>query len=184
MESPVWIPIGSMFSIEQMMIILSFLSRNSSSSYSFHPSSALSIITSWIGEISSPRLNAVSNSSSLWTKVAPAPPRVNEARTQSGNPNSWAVSLPRKNDLAILEGAIGISIVSMSWRNSSRSSVILIAAISTPTMATLFSSQTPCLSASIHKFNAVWPPIVGKTASISGCFCRISSILSTSKGFK
>ena len=165
-------------------MMLSFLSRSSSSSYSFQPSNALSIITSWIGEISKPRLSAVSNSSSVCTNVAPAPPSVNEARTQSGKPNCWAVSLPRKNDFAILEGAIGISMVSISARNSSRSSVILIASISTPIISTLCSLQTPCLSASIHKFNAVWPPIVGNTASISGCFRRISSILSTDSGFK
>ena len=36
-ESPVWMPIGSRFSIEQMMTTLSFLSRITSSSYSFQP---------------------------------------------------------------------------------------------------------------------------------------------------
>ena len=37
-ESPVWMPIGSRFSIEQMMMQLSFLSRTTSISYSFQPS--------------------------------------------------------------------------------------------------------------------------------------------------
>jgi hypothetical protein len=36
-ESPVWTPIGSKFSIEQMMTTLSALSRITSSSYSFQP---------------------------------------------------------------------------------------------------------------------------------------------------
>ena len=36
-ESPVWMPIGSTFSIEQMMIQLSALSLTTSISYSFHP---------------------------------------------------------------------------------------------------------------------------------------------------
>jgi hypothetical protein len=36
-ESPVWTPIGSKFSIEQTMTQLSFLSRITSSSYSFQP---------------------------------------------------------------------------------------------------------------------------------------------------
>ena len=183
-ESPVWIPIGSMFSIEQMMMMLSFLSRSNSSSYSFHPSRALSIITSWIGLISSPRLRAVSNSSSVCTKVAPAPPRVNEARTQSGKPNSWAVSFPRKKLFAIRDGAIGTSISSINLRNSSLSSVMLIASISTPIILTPFSSQMPCLSASIHRFNAVCPPIVGRTTSISGCVFKISSMLSTVSGLR
>src|SRR5229473_2291360 len=37
MESPVCTPMGSKFSIEQMMMTLSFRSRITSSSYSFHP---------------------------------------------------------------------------------------------------------------------------------------------------
>ena len=37
-ESPVWTPIGSTFSIEQMMMQLSALSRTTSISYSFRPS--------------------------------------------------------------------------------------------------------------------------------------------------
>ncbi len=37
MESPVWIPIGSTFSMEQTMTTLSFRSRITSSSNSFHP---------------------------------------------------------------------------------------------------------------------------------------------------
>ena len=63
MLSPVWIPMGSKFSIEQTMVTLSFESRNSSSSNSFHPSKALSIITSWIGLKCSPRCNLSSKAS-------------------------------------------------------------------------------------------------------------------------
>src|SRR5690606_40894422 len=37
MESPVWMPIGSKFSMEQMMITFPLLSLKSSSSYSFQP---------------------------------------------------------------------------------------------------------------------------------------------------
>ena len=46
MLSPVWMPIGSKFSMEQTMVTLSLESRRSSSSNSFQPNSALSIITS------------------------------------------------------------------------------------------------------------------------------------------
>ena len=46
MESPVWTPIGSMFSIEQTMMQLSALSRTTSISYSFQPSTLSSISTS------------------------------------------------------------------------------------------------------------------------------------------
>ena len=65
MESPVWMPIGSIFSMVQIITTLSFLSRSSSSSYSFHPIIALSIITSCMGEISKPCDSSSSKSSSL-----------------------------------------------------------------------------------------------------------------------
>ena len=65
MESPVWMPIGSRFSIEQMMMQLSFLSRTTSISYSFQPSTLSSISTSLVGEASMPRSTMSMNSSLL-----------------------------------------------------------------------------------------------------------------------
>ncbi len=56
-ESPVWTPIGSKFSIEQMITTLSSTSRITSISYSFQPMIDSSISTSWMGESSSPRLH-------------------------------------------------------------------------------------------------------------------------------
>ena len=64
-ESPVWMPIGSRFSIEQMMMQLSFLSRTTSISYSFQPSTLSSISTSLVGEASMPRSTMSMNSSLL-----------------------------------------------------------------------------------------------------------------------
>ena len=61
-ESPVWTPIGSMFSIEQTMMQLSFLSRTTSISYSFQPSTLSSIRTSLVGEASMPRSKISMNS--------------------------------------------------------------------------------------------------------------------------
>ena len=87
MESPVCIPIGSIFSIEQMMTTLSLASLSNSSSYSFHPISALSIITSCIGEVSNPLVSNSSKSFSSYTKDAPVPPNVNEALITRGKPN-------------------------------------------------------------------------------------------------
>src|ERR1700722_5697843 len=54
-ESPVWTPIGSTFSIEQMMTALSFLSRITSISNSFHPITDCSINTSVTGEAPPPQ---------------------------------------------------------------------------------------------------------------------------------
>ncbi len=49
-ESPVWIPIGSKFSIEQTMMQLSFLSRTTSISNSFQPITDSSSSTSPVGD--------------------------------------------------------------------------------------------------------------------------------------
>ncbi len=62
MESPVCTPIGSRFSIEQMMMQLSFLSRTTSISNSFHPNTLSSIRTSSVGEASMPRSTISMNS--------------------------------------------------------------------------------------------------------------------------
>ena len=64
-ESPVCTPIGSMFSIEQTMMQLSALSRTTSISYSFQPSTLSSISTSLVGEASRPRSTMSRNSSRL-----------------------------------------------------------------------------------------------------------------------
>ncbi len=64
-ESPVWMPIGSKFSIEQMTTQLSARSRMTSISNSFQPRSDSSMRISLTGERSSPRLAISSNSSRL-----------------------------------------------------------------------------------------------------------------------
>ena len=61
-ESPVCTPIGSRFSIEQMTMKLSFLSRMTSSSYSFQPSTLSSTNTCVVGDWPAPRSTLVSSS--------------------------------------------------------------------------------------------------------------------------
>ena len=100
-----------------------------------------------------------------------------------GNPSSCAIFFPCRNEVAILAGATGISISFINFLNCSRSSVICIASISTPIISTLYFFHIPFSSTSIHKFNAVCPPIVGSTASIS-LSSKISTIDSGVKGFK
>ena len=53
-ESPVWTPIGSKFSIEQTITALSAQSRMTSISYSFHPIRHSSTRIEWTGLNSSP----------------------------------------------------------------------------------------------------------------------------------
>ncbi len=64
-ESPVWMPIGSRFSIEQTMMQLSLRSRTTSISYSFQPISDSSMSSSRVGDSSSPRWQMATNSSML-----------------------------------------------------------------------------------------------------------------------
>jgi hypothetical protein len=65
MESPVWTPMGSKFSIEQTMTTLSARSRMTSNSNSFQPRTDSSTRTSPMGEASSPLATAAENSSRL-----------------------------------------------------------------------------------------------------------------------
>ena len=64
-ESPVWTPIGSMFSMAQTMMQLSALSRTTSISYSFQPSTDSSISTSPTGLARRPPRTMSSNSARL-----------------------------------------------------------------------------------------------------------------------
>ena len=64
-ESPVCTPIGSTFSMEQTMMQLSALSRTTSISNSFQPSTLSSTSTWRAGEASRPRSTISANSSRL-----------------------------------------------------------------------------------------------------------------------
>ena len=65
MESPVCTPMGSKFSMEQMITQLSFWSRMTSISISFQPSTLCSIMTSEVGLAERPRAATSSRSSRL-----------------------------------------------------------------------------------------------------------------------
>ena len=99
-----------------------------------------------------------------------------------GYPNCCATSFPSKKLLAVAWGAIGTSISPMSLRKASLFSVMSMALVSTPIIRTLCSSQMPISSHWMARFNAVWPPIVGNTASMFGCFSRMFTIDSGSSG--
>ena len=83
-ESPVWTPIGSRFSIEQMTTTLSLRSRMSSSSYSFQPRIDSSSSTSVVGLASSPPPAMRCSCASSWAMPEPLPPIVNDGRTTTG----------------------------------------------------------------------------------------------------
>ncbi len=83
-ESPVWTPIGSRFSIEQTMTTLSTRSRITSSSYSFQPRIDSSRSTSLVGDAASPPPPMRRRSASSKAMPDPEPPIVNDGRTTSG----------------------------------------------------------------------------------------------------
>ena len=86
-ESPVWIPIGSRFSIEHTIMQLSFLSLTTSISYSFHPAIDSSINISFMGELWRPDFIISSNSFFVFAIPPPVPPKVSDGRIITGRPN-------------------------------------------------------------------------------------------------
>ena len=75
-ESPVCTPIGSTFSIEQMITQLSARSRITSSSNSFHPAIDSSTRISPIGLAAMPSAARRSSSSGVAAMPVPRPPRM------------------------------------------------------------------------------------------------------------
>ena len=134
-----------------------------------------------MGEAVNPLSSAASKSSFPCTNPPPVPPRVKEGRITNGKPMACANSFPSKKLFATRLGATAMPIFTISWRNFSRSSAVSIAAISTPINRTPYFFQIPTSSASIQRFSAVCPPMVGKTASMVFSI-SIFSILSTVNG--
>ena len=83
-ESPVCTPIGSRFSIEQTITLLSMRSRMTSSSYSFQPMIDSSRSTSVVGLAARPEPPMRRRSASSYAIPEPVPPIVNDGRTTIG----------------------------------------------------------------------------------------------------
>ena len=157
-------PMGSKFSIEQMTMTLSFVSRITSSSYSFHPSTDSSIRASCTGDMSNPRASTSINSSRLKAIPPPEPPSVNDGRMITGKPILPANSSP---SLVLFTNAdLGTSspIFCIASLKNRRSSAFLMALIWAPIRLTLYFSRTPPSESSMAKFSAVCPPTVGRIA--------------------
>ena len=166
-ESPVWTPIGSKFSIEQMMTTLSARSRITSSSYSFQPSTLCSTRHEDDGDWSSAHATIASKSSALLADTA-ATAAHREARSDD------------RRELRALRGSHAprrrwSRCPDCGMRRSdsihglaeelSRSSALLIDSRSAPISWTSYLSSTPASARSIARLRAVCPPIVGSSAS-------------------
>ena len=102
-ESPVWTPMASKFSIEQTMITLSAVSRMTSSSNSFQPSTDSSIRTSWVGDSARPFCTIRRKSAAVRATPPPDPPIVNDGRTTSGRLISFAIASASASERARAE---------------------------------------------------------------------------------
>ncbi len=177
MLSPVWTPMGSIFSIEQMMTQLSLRSRTTSISYSFQPSTDSSTSTCLTGEACSPARTICSYSSLLYAMPPPVPASVKEGRMMSGRP-----ILARACSASAM--LVTISLFgqerprrSMHSRKSLRSSAIAMALRLAPISSIFRRSSVPLSASSIAVFSAVCPPMVGRRAS-GRSFSRILATMS------
>ena len=165
MLSPVWMPIGSMFSIEHTMMQLSALSRTTSISYSFHPSTLSSISTSVVGLASRPPVTMVSNSVRLNAMPPPVPPSVKDGRITAGKPTPASASRASASVCAIALFGDKMPISAMASRNFSRSSARSITSALAPINSTPCRASAPFACNCIAVFSAVCPPMVGSSAS-------------------
>ena len=125
--SPVWTPIGSMFSIEQTITTLSLRSRITSSSNSPQPSTDWSMRICEIGDAASPRAAIVRNCSSVCAAPPPRPPSVNAGRMITGSGTSSRAASASSSVCAIALAGILRPTPSIVWRKRSRSSARSIA---------------------------------------------------------
>ena len=132
MESPVCTPIGSRFSIEQMITQLSARSRMTSSSYSFHPAIDRSMRISLTGLAWRPSPAIRSNSAGVLAMPVPLPPRMKAGRMTTGRPmaamTAWASSI----EWATPEGGTSSPIPCIATLKASRSSAVWMASALAP----------------------------------------------------
>ena len=145
-ESPVWTPIGSKFSIEQIAMHWSLQSRITSISSSFQPSKDSSIKISPAGEALSPNSAILSNSSLLYAIPPPVPPSVKLGRIISG----YFLCLSAHSRASFNECTTTLSgtskpILSMDALNFSLSSPFSIAFASAPISSTPYFCRIPRL---------------------------------------
>ncbi len=164
-ESPVCTPIGSIFSIEQMIIQLSFLSLTTSISYSFQPRTDSSIRTSEVGDASIPFSTIFINSSLVYAIPPPVPPSVNDGRMITGKPSVSSASSPWDRSCASNDFGVFNPMSFIASLKSSLSSAISIASDDAPIISTLYLSKIPNFLRDSVVLRAVWPPIVGSMAS-------------------
>ncbi len=135
-ESPVCTPMGSRFSIEQMITQLSAVSRMTSSSYSFHPAIDFSMRISEMGLASRPVIAARVNSSGVEAMPVPRPPRMNAGRITTGSPMSITTFSASSRLWAMAEAGASRPISAIAVLNRARSSAVAMASALAPMSST------------------------------------------------
>ena len=95
----------------------------------------------------------------------PVPPIVNDGRMMAGRPMSSSASSACASVLIWCERGVSSPILVMALRNSSRSSALSMASAVAPIILTLNLSSTPIFFSDSAVLSAVWPPMVGSSAS-------------------
>ena len=142
-ESPVCIPIGSIFSIEQTIILLSFLSLTTSISNSFQPTRDSSTRTSFVGDKSKPFLIIEKNSSSVFATPPPVPPKVKDGLIMDGIPISLNANFASSSFLQIKDLADSRPMASILDLNFCLFSALSIASAFAPISSTLYFFKMP-----------------------------------------
>ena len=118
------------------MTTLSFLSRITSSSNSFHPMTEASIRTWWTGLVFKPHWTCSWNSFRLYAMLPPVPPRVNEGRMMAGKSTRSMIASASSIDLAYPLSGTSRPILVMASLNRSRSSAFLMVSSVAPISCT------------------------------------------------
>ena len=164
-ESPVWTPTGSKFSILQMVMAVSLWSLITSYSISLYPLILFSTNTWLTGESFKACFNNGFNSCSLSANPPPVPPKVKAGLRTTGYPILLAATIPSSSDSAIIDSKTGSPNSWHSSLNFSLSSAFSILSLLVPKSSTWHSCKIPFLYNCIAIFNPVCPPIPGKIAS-------------------
>src|SRR6266705_1434201 len=124
MESPVWTPIGSRFSMLQTVMHVSAASRITSYSISFQPHSERSMRTWWIGDASRPRWATAMRSASVVTNPPPVPPSVYAGRITTGRPILFTNAVTSSSDSQTIDVGTGSPMLASMSLKACRSSAL------------------------------------------------------------
>ena len=145
-ESPVCTPIGSMFSIEQTTMKLSALSRMTSSSNSFQPSTLSSMSTSRVGDCASAQATFASNSALVLRDAAARAAhreRGPQDRREAGVLHDRPA--PPRRSARCRPSGTSSPIFSIAALKSERSSAFAIDSGRAPSISTPYFASTPSL---------------------------------------